>query len=394
MHRLCNDARRTTCHPWFWPVGLVLCLLLSVSCGDGSGGRQTDGGNDGTDGSPPGDSGNTDDGGGTDASGPGPCDTPLRTAIDGRLSDGVNLLAVEGSSTIYAAVLIDTRNTLLAIDVVSGAVRLVYQGAAGAPYWFQSYVAMVAAEGFVYLAGSPGVVRINTATGQLETVISEQVGDLLFAGTRGYLTNTNGEIRTFDLAAGLPATSTLFAKQALEYQNGLLAAGAQKLVILGNQGGGHAIFSLPLAGGNRTVVLPGTSAEYLSGLAADSSHAYFYGTHFSGGTHEGVGRLALDGSSSATIEWLTSSNAIPTIGASFALNRVPLTSDSLIVSVLDSAPGNAQLRRIRKTTLESCVLGTFPTAEAPAVLTGAGPNLFAFYGRDKALHWYVLPPWP
>lgn len=195
-------------------------------------------------------------------------------------------------------------------------------------------------------------------------------------------------MRHFDLAS--PASTTIAYKHDLEYQNAEIAVDASGLTSLGSANGEHTMFRELLAGGTR-LSLYTAGGEYLSELATDEAHAYFFATHFKLGTHDGVGRVALDGSSAGAIEWLTKPDDHNTLTATGAQGGIlPITADSVIVAVIAAGETDVTLKRIDKKTGAECVLGTFPTAAGPAITYAAGAHSFAWYGFDEKLHWYVL----
>ncbi len=321
----------------------------------------------------------------------GLCDAALQTA-----SLEADFLAVDESGHIYAAKAVyengTTYNRVHAISPQDGAARMVYEDTGSS--WRQAqYHRMVEHGGYLYFCGGP-VFRISIADGTKEAVTtpSDLCGDLAFHEGVLFYTNTNGEIRAVDLTGSLPASGTIWAKQGLRYQNALLAAGESDLVVLGQNDAmspDPVIYRIPFAGGS-AATLATLAGEYPSGLAVDGTHAWFFGTTFSGGTHNGVGRVPLSGGDA---EWIFTDEGLPfiTTGDPFFANRVPLVQGSVILADSILADSVTNLVRRNAATGETCVLGTFDAAVSPASLIAAGGRVFAWYGRDPALHWYVLP---
>lgn len=312
----------------------------------------------------------------------GPCEASLRTMT---LPGIPRFLAVDGADTLYVANW-GIHDSLYAVDLTTGAGRLVYQDIASNT-WGAKFSEMVVSAGHVYLAGSGGIIRIEAATGAKETVASDMVSGFDVHGTTAYYSNVNGEIRALSLQP-LGTGSAVFAKNGLNYQSAALRAGSSGLVVIGNLNlATYAVFLVPydksppklLAGAN----------EYYYGAGSAAGHAYFLTRHSSGTPHESTGRVRLDGSSGTAIEWLSSTNSLnPQNGAS---PRVPLTSDSVILVQRPAAGVGAVLSRRMFQGNVQCDLLTSAKALEGVSSAAAGPHSFAWADFAGALRWYRFP---
>jgi hypothetical protein len=297
--------------------------------------------------------------------------------------DGSTLIAVDPAGVIYSV----SKTAIYSFSSSAPSPKVLFAG----PVWATASASTpqaITTSTHLYVPTDAGLLRFSTSTGTKELVSSELVyGGMVVEGAFAYYTNTNGEVRRLDLGS-LPATSTIFAKQGLDYQNAYVAVAGTNLIV----GDGNGVYMLPLGGGARTQLWSpaGKPPEYLYGFGGTSTHAFVSAFHFNS-THAGIGRLALDGSSGGAVDWFSNSGGddYPFHGMPSQSNHAPLVAGGIVLAMQTGAlQAKITLQRQPLPSGTACVFDTFAVTQV--LNEAASGHTFAWADTTQVV-WYDLP---